>query len=203
MDRAAGAARRGVLPGAAAAAVLAVLGGAAAGCSGGGAAPSATSPADLAGGAGAPGAPVCAAGQVTVRIGVPSVGVAGGTAYYLMQVTNVSKRPCALDGFPAVAALGGAGLPVGSPAVDDRDYRPAAVLVPAGGIAHSVLGVGAAAHYAAAACDPVRAAAVRVALPGQPGTVALPFPFDDCAAPGARLLSVTPVSAGPVSHDGH
>ena len=57
----------------------------------------------------------CATSQLRVWMGLPG-GVAAGTSYIEMELSNVGTTTCQLYGFPGVSTLNANGTQVGSPA---------------------------------------------------------------------------------------
>jgi hypothetical protein len=141
-------------------------------------------------------APGCTQSQLEAWIGVPG-GVAAGTVYYQLEISNVAPRACTLRGFPGVLAVTGGGTELGSPAQRDRSYPVRLLTLARGATAHVELGIGTAENYPVPACHPVPASGLRVYAPGDFRSETIPFPgFHACAAPGPKILFVSPVLAG-------
>jgi hypothetical protein len=139
-------------------------------------------------------APGCTQAQLRDWIGVPP-GVAAGTAFYQLEISNISARACTLLGFPGVFAVGGSGTQLGSPAERNISDPVRRVTLGRGATAHVELGDGTGADFPG--CHPVAAAGLRVFAPGDFRSETIPFPgFGACRTPGPRLISVSPVLAG-------
>jgi hypothetical protein len=141
-------------------------------------------------------APGCAQAQLEAWIGTPG-GVAAGTVYYQLEISNISARTCTLLGFPGVSAVDGNGTRLGSPAQRNRSYPVRLRTLARGATAHVELGIGTAENYPVAACHPVAAAGLRVFAPGDFRSEVIPFPgFHACRTAGPRILMASPVLAG-------
>ena len=140
-------------------------------------------------------APGCRQAQLETWIGTPG-GVAAGTVYYQLEISNVSARTCTLYGFPGVSAIDANGMPIGSPAQRVGPDPVRLVTLVRGGTAHVELGIGTAADYPTGSCRPVTAAGLRVFAPGDFNSETVPFSFPTCAKVGPKILSVSPALAG-------
>jgi hypothetical protein len=139
-------------------------------------------------------APGCTRAQLQDWIGVPP-GVAAGTAYYQLEISNISARTCTLSGFPGVFAVDGNGTQLGSPAQRSAPDPVRRVTLGRGATAHVELGDGTGADFAG--CHPVAASGLRVFAPGDFRSETIPLPgFGACRTPGPKLISVSPVLAG-------
>jgi hypothetical protein len=141
-------------------------------------------------------APGCRQDQLQAWSASPGT-VAAGTAYYQLEISNISARTCTLYGFPGVSAVDGNGVQLGRPAERVGPDPVRLVTLVRGATAHVELGVGTAANYPAPACDPVTAAGLRVFAPGDFLAETLPWPgLHACRKAGPRILIVSPVLAG-------
>jgi hypothetical protein len=124
-------------------------------------------------------------------------GVAAGTVYYQLEISNISPRTCTLFGFPGVSAVDGNGVQLGSPAQRVGPDPVRLVTLVRGATAHVELGIGTAADYPPASCHPVTAAGLRVFAPNDFLSLPLPFRgFQVCRKAGPKILDVSPVLAG-------
>ena len=139
--------------------------------------------------------PRCTRSQLTAWMAMPSLGLAALTTYYDLEVSNVSRHGCALDGFPDVTAVSDTGRQLGSPAGRDaNNYRARRVVIPAGGTAHFLLGITGDA-WSTSACRPTTAEGLRVVAPGTRGGMVFPYSFPACARRGPVYLWATPIAA--------
>jgi hypothetical protein len=137
-------------------------------------------------------APRCAASGLVVWLNTTGNGAAG-SVYYNLYLTNLTRRPCTLRGYPRVSAVDLAGHQVGAPASRETDKKPAVVTLGRGVTATAVLRIVAAGNFPAAGCGAVTAAGLRVFPPGQRASKVVPFPFQACSRAGQSVLSVRTV----------
>ena len=145
-----------------------------------------------AGHAAAAAAPQCRAAQLEIWY-APS-GAAAGTAYYQLELSNVSARTCTVYGFPGVSAV--AGRQLGSPAQRNRAHPIDHVTLPPGATAHTVLQIADVWNFTPSQCKPATATALRVYPPDQLSAAEIPFSFRACSAKGPIFLSVEPIQPG-------
>ena len=143
-------------------------------------------------GAAAP--PRCVRSQLTAWAAVPSDGLAALTAYYDLEISNISRHACTLKGFADVTALNDTGGQLGSPAGRVPLYRARPVAIAPGGTAHYQLGI-TVGGWSTSVCRPTTAYALRVVAPGTHGGIQVPFSFTACAKRGPVYLTVTAVVA--------
>jgi hypothetical protein len=143
-----------------------------------------------------PSAPGCAQAQLEAWIGTPG-GIAAGTVYYQLEISNISARTCSLLGFPGVSAVDGNGTQLGSPAQRNRSYPVRLLTLARGATAHVELGIGTAENYPVPKCHPVAASGLRVFAPGdfRSETIRV-LGFHACRTAGPKILIVSPVLAG-------
>jgi hypothetical protein len=126
-------------------------------------------------------------------------GGAAGSAYYPLNFTNTSSRPCELYGYPGVSfvsAPAGTGRQIGVAALRSRTFAKMTVRLAPGGTAHAWLQVTVAANYPASACEPVTAYWLRVYPPGETVPDYVDHAFNACSSTSTALLTVLPVRAG-------
>jgi Domain of unknown function (DUF4232) len=116
-------------------------------------------------------------------------GVLGGY-YYPLEITNVGRRTCTLDGYPGLSAYRGAGTQIGPAALRVGGRHRTVVLAP-GATAHSMIRIS---DWGALCSRKVEAAGLKVFPPGQTISQTVPFPFGACAHRG--VLWVEPLRAG-------
>jgi len=139
-------------------------------------------------------APSCASSGLRIFIG-PGNRVTAAVTRYALDFTNVSRAPCALAGYPQVAAYWGNGEQVGASAAPDTAVAASRVLLAPGQTAHASLD----AARPLPRCRPVRAAGLRVIVaPGQP-PIRYVRPLTACAsavASGQSYLRVRAIQVG-------
>ncbi len=140
-------------------------------------------------------APRCAAGALTVWLGIPGDGAAGST-YFQLELSNTSAKTCTLYGFPGGSAIGRNGRQLGSAA--NRDYADPVHLVTLrrGATAHVLLQITDVANFPPASCDPANAVALRVYPPNDRRSVQVPFSFRACGKSGPVYLHVRTTVGG-------
>jgi hypothetical protein len=139
----------------------------------------------------------CAQAQLQTWLGLPP-GVAAGTEYFELEISNISARTCTLFGFPGVSALSASGAQLGSAAERDGSYQARLVTLARGATAHVDLGIVSVANFPASACHVATASSLRVFAPGdfRSETLRFPFTFGACQNPGPKFLLVSPAIAG-------
>jgi hypothetical protein len=135
------------------------------------------------------------------------LGTAAGAGYRL-EFTNTSDTACTLSGYPVVSAVLASGRQAGDAAAHDTSAVAAAVELAPGATAHALAANAAA--LPADRCEPVAAAGLRVAAPGQAGQVPgqaggryVRHALTACSAAGPRapvFLRVRAVQPGRLTH---
>ena len=140
-------------------------------------------------------APRCAAGALTVWLGIPGNGAAGSISYQL-ELSNTSARTCTLYGFPGVSAVGPNGGQLGRAA--SRDYTDPIPLVTLrrGATAHVLLKVVDVGNFPPASCHPATAVALRVYPPNDRRSLEVPLSFRACRKSGPVFLYVRTTVGG-------
>lgn len=142
----------------------------------------------------------CAAAGLRLSLG-PGARLTTVTTRYQLEFTNVSGVPCAVAGYPRVAAYRGDGVQVG-PAADDTSVVVRLVLLARGQTAHAVLD----ASVPAPRCRPVRVSGLRVVTPGETTVRYVRRPLTTCVARGAargqNYLLVSAIQPGAGSGGG-
>jgi Protein of unknown function (DUF4232) len=139
--------------------------------------------------------PACATAGLDVWMDT-SGGVAAGTAYYRLELTNLSGGTCTLSGYPGVSGVTLAGTPLGS-AAGRNGSAPHTVTLADGATAHAVLGIVDVYNYPASQCRMTTAAGLRVYPPNQTQSRVAPFPFLACSKSGPVYLTIGPTQSGP------
>ena len=139
--------------------------------------------------------PQCARGWLTSWIGVPGDATAG-SAYYPLEISNVSGHTCTLYGFPGVSALGSGGKQLGSAGGRLHGYTESTVTLQPFQTVHAVLQIADVGNFPRAACHPTTADTLRVYAPGNYASMKFPFSFQACARKGPVYLHVSSTIAG-------
>ena len=138
----------------------------------------------------------CRASSLLVMLHTRAAGMAGGSEYLPVEITNTAAASCRLHGYPGVALVPGIGGSRIGGATTRQAGRPARrVILAPGATAHAWLIVAAASNYPPPRCRPVPADWLRVRAPGQRGYDYVQHSFTACA--GASILTVLPVRPGP------
>jgi hypothetical protein len=133
--------------------------------------------------------PRCPAGKIVASLDMYEAGgVAAGTGYLRIALTNFSGERCTLSGVPTLVAVDTAGRPVGAPAAKSPGlptvggtarHVATAALRPAG-TAYFVLASANPGNYGPGECGYVLAVGYRVTLPGAERSQVLPTPNRRC-----------------------
>ncbi len=122
-------------------------------------------------------------------------GVAAGSVYLTIGLTNIGTTTCTLFGYPGVSIVGhGNGTQIGAAAQRDTTKKPSTVTLAVGHSTTFVLVVAQAANYPPADCSTVMADGFRIYPPGSTDAVYLADKgVTGCAKSTAKLLTVGPV----------
>ncbi|WP_300614404.1 DUF4232 domain-containing protein [Trebonia sp.] len=151
---------------------------------------SATSPARAAGAA-----PACATDILKVTPGLAEG--AAGSAYQVIDFTNLSGEPCTLFGYPGVALAGGAPVTqIGAAASRSTATAATLVTLAAGGTANALLRITDAGNYPTSECDPVASTYLQIYPPNQTTPVYVAYTSTGCSSTAVNLLSVGVVQPG-------
>jgi Protein of unknown function (DUF4232) len=148
-----------------------------------------------------PSAAACATSDLSGTVVVGQGGAAAGSTYYPLNLTNNSKSPCSLFGYPGVSFVTGpSGSQIGQPATRNPAVPPATVVLSPGRTAHVTLQVVDALNYSKSTCQPVKAHWIKVFPPGQFSALYVKFTALTCSAklPGnlGSPLTVDAVKGG-------
>ena len=136
----------------------------------------------------------CPASSIQVRLGL-SQGT-GSVTYQVIDFTNRGPKQCSLSGSPGASLAGGTPLAqIGLAAVPPpAGARPRITLNP-GQVANALLQISHASSFTRAACDPVQASYLVIAMPNTIGFVKLAYSTTACAKP-VQLLSIGGIAHG-------
>jgi hypothetical protein len=136
----------------------------------------------------------CYQSELHAWLGVPG-GVAAGSTYYELELSNISAQACTLYGYPGVSALT-AGHQDGSAADRTASHRSTLVLLEPGASAHVILQITNVSNYPTSACQPVTADTLRVYAPGDYAALSFPFSVAACGKAGPVYLHVSATVPG-------
>jgi Protein of unknown function (DUF4232) len=151
------------------------------------------------GGALAASTPKCTTSGLVVWLNQEGGGGTLGSIYYKLELTNLSGHPCALYGYPGVAAVSLAGHQLGVAALREPTPSKHVVTLASGSSTLNndstatalvrIIDVG-----VLPGCRPVAAAGLRVYPPGQTRAKVIPFPFEACSRAGRSNLAIRAVT---------
>jgi Domain of unknown function (DUF4232) len=136
--------------------------------------------------------PTCSTGRMVVWLDTNG-DHAAGSAFYHLEFTNLSSRPCTLRGYPGVSAVTLTGRQVGTPASRNPAQPVRTVTLAGGASAAAVLQIANAQNFPQADCRPTTAAGLRIYPPNSTASRLVPFPFLACARAGPSFLHVQAV----------
>jgi len=139
--------------------------------------------------------PQCARSWLTSWIGLPG-GLAAGSAYYQLEISNVNGPTCTLYGFPGVSALGRGGKQLGSAAGRENGQEEFTVTLHHYQTAHVELQIVDVANFPSASCHPATADTLRVYAPGDYSAMRFPFSLRACARKGPVYMHVSTTISG-------
>ena len=136
----------------------------------------------------------CPASSVKVTLGL-SQGTKTIT-YQVIDFTNTGPKQCTVGGAPGASLAGGTplaqiGLAANSPG--GSSLRP--IVLNPGQVANALLQISSASNFSKAACDPVHASYLVIAVPNTIGFFKLPYSTTACAKP-VELLSMGGLAHG-------
>jgi hypothetical protein len=139
--------------------------------------------------------PACARSWLTSWMGVPG-GIAAGSYYYQLEISNVNGPVCTLYGFPGVSALGSRGQQLGNAAGRESGQEKLTVTLGRYQTAHVILQVADVANFPAGTCHPATADTLRVYAPGNYSAMRFPFSVRACARRGPVYMHVSTTISG-------
>jgi len=139
----------------------------------------------------------CTASELGVWVAVDQGNGAAGSAYFPLQLTNLSGHRCTLRGFPGVSAVNRDGRQLGSPASWDHVAPVRTVVLAPGATAHTIFRWSDAEVLTAPGCDPTYSAVdLRAYPPGQYHSTDAAFDLEVCSHAGPVYMSVEAIRAG-------
>jgi hypothetical protein len=123
----------------------------------------------------------------SLRLRAKAAGVAAGTDYISLIVTNVGGSACLLVGYPGASFLDAHGQPVGLPAARDRSSSHPRVVVKPGDAAHATLSYPNPAYFGSG-CGETHAKAVRFYPPDQTQSLQAAIDADVCTDRNGRSM---------------
>ncbi len=127
-----------------------------------------------------------------------TLGLSQGTkslTYLVIDFTNRGPKQCTVGGQPGASLAGGTPLAqIGLAAMPPSGTLAPIVLNP-GQVANALLQISGASNFSTAACDPVHASYLVIAIPNTLGFVKLPYSTTACAKP-VELLSMGGLAHG-------
>jgi hypothetical protein len=129
-----------------------------------------------------------------------TLGLAQGTKsviYQIVDFTNRGPKQCTVGGMPGASLAGG--TPLAQIGLAATTPSGASLLSPIvlnpGQVANALLQISSASNFSTAACDPVHASYLVIAVPNTLGFVKLPYSTTACAKP-VELLSMGGLAHG-------
>ncbi len=140
----------------------------------------------------------CQLAAVRVTLDPGLAGIAAGTSYIPLDFTNISAAPCRIGGYPVVTLASRSGKQLGAAAQDDHNLAAQNLTLAAGRAVHVWLHVADVMNLPAAQCQPMAAAGLMVALPGQQSAIFIGHALTTChkQVNGIQLLTVEPFQPG-------
>jgi hypothetical protein len=136
----------------------------------------------------------CPMSSVRVTLGL-SQGTKSVT-YQVIEFTNRGPKQCSLGGSPGASLAGGTPLAqIGLAARPATVAGRSRIALNPGQVANALLQISNAGNFAKAACDPVRASYLVIAVPNTLGFFKLPYSTTACAKP-VELLSMGGLARG-------
>jgi Protein of unknown function (DUF4232) len=136
----------------------------------------------------------CYQSELRAWLGLPGSNAAG-SAYYQLELSNVSGQWCTLYGYPGVSALT-AGNQDGSPAARTASHTPHLVTLAPGATAHVILQIADVSSYPPSTCTPITSDTLRVYAPGDYAALTIPYAVSACSLAGPVYLHVSTTLAG-------
>lgn len=136
----------------------------------------------------------CTPADLDVWAGVPGNQGMEQTALQI-QLSDISARPCALDGFPGVSAVSSTGRQLGDAAAKGPG-KPRLITLRYGQTAHFTLDVIDVSIFAPSSCDQVTAAGLSIYAPGDRASQFVPLELRVCGKPGLQYMTASAVLNG-------
>ena len=138
----------------------------------------------------------CARSQLTAWMALPSAGAAALTDYFYLEITNVSRHACSLDGFPRVTAVDLHGRQIGAAALRAVSVFTRYIALAPGATSYTIVGITSTSGWSRSACHPRTAYGLSVTAPLTHGSLRVGFSFAACAEPNVHFLSVFALQPG-------
>ena len=124
---------------------------------------------------------------------------AAGTSYIALLLTNRSRVPCTLDGYPGVSFTAGSDAhQIGAPAQRDSRVGAAPVILVPGATVHVTVEVANYGNYDQQTCQPEPATGYRIFPPGSTGSLLVSAPQTVCSKPGVQGFQTSVVRTGTI-----
>jgi Domain of unknown function (DUF4232) len=136
----------------------------------------------------------CTPADLDIWAGVPGAQGLEQSALQI-QLSDISARPCTLDGFPRVLAVSSSGRQLGD-AAGQGAGKFRLITLRYGQTAHFTLGVIDVSIFSRSSCDQVTAAGLTIYAPGDHGSGFIPLPLSVCAKPGIQYMTASTVLNG-------
>ncbi len=141
--------------------------------------------------------PACTAADLGVWLAIDQGNGAAGSIFYPLQFTNLSHHTCTRTGFARVAAIDAHGHRLGAAASRDTGTPVRTVRLAAGATAHAVLRYSNIVVGDCPAASRQAAFELRVFPPGQHAAGHAMFSLDACVVSGSKFLSIQAIQPGP------
>jgi hypothetical protein len=112
-----------------------------------------------------------------------------------IQVSDISARPCTLDGFPGVSAVSSTGRQLGD-AAGKGAGKLRLITLRYGQTAHFTLDVIDVSIFSPSSCDQVTAAGLSIYAPGDYDSQFVPLELRVCGKPGLQYMTASAVLNG-------
>ncbi len=112
-----------------------------------------------------------------------------------VQLSDISARPCSLDGFPRVSAVSSTGRQLGD-AAGKGAGKPRLITLRYGQTAHFTLDVIDVSVFSPSSCDQVTAAGLAIYAPGGHDSQFVPLQLRVCGKPGLQYMTASAVLNG-------
>ena len=112
-----------------------------------------------------------------------------------IEISDISARPCTLDGFPRVLAVNSKGRQLGD-AAGKGAGKLRLITLRYGQTAHFTLGLIDVTIFSHSSCDQVTAAGLSIYAPGDRDSQFVPLQLPVCGKPGLQYLTASTVLGG-------
>ena len=136
----------------------------------------------------------CSVSDLDIWAGVPGNQGMEQTALQV-QLSDISTRPCTLDGFPRVLAVNSTGRQLGD-AAGQGAGKFRLITLRYGQTAHFTLGLTDVTIFSHSSCDQVTAAGLAIYAPGDHDSQFVPLALRVCGKPGLQYMTASTVLNG-------